>query len=97
MPAQCLESRNHLVTISMSSIVLIAALTFSLAQAHGSEWGDLPAIKGLDFSNVEIYPLIAVHTRNPRQDTSQLSPTRLLGLQSTSWSGFHQIERIPNH
>lgn len=37
MAAQCLEGRNHLVTISMSSMVLIAALTFSLAQAHGSE------------------------------------------------------------
>ena len=45
MAAQCLEGRNHLVTISMSSMVLIAALTFSLAQAHGSD-GRRTRIKG---------------------------------------------------
>ena len=78
MPDQCLEGLTHLVehhirrTISISSILLIVVLTFSLAQVHGSEWGDVPALKDLDFSNVEIHSLIAVQTRNGRQDSDHL-------------------------
>jgi len=78
VPDQCLEGLTHLVehhirrTISISSILLIVVLTFSLAQVHGSEWGDVPALKDLDFSNVEIHSLIAVQTRNGRQDSDHL-------------------------
>jgi hypothetical protein len=79
----------------MSSIVLIAALTFSLAQVHGSEWGDVPALKGLDFSNVEIYPLIAVHTRNADQDTSQLFSHTIARLAEHKLVGISPDRKDP--
>ena len=78
MPAHCLDGWNQLVmqnvcrNLSIFLIVLTAALAFPFTQAQGSEWGDVPALKGLVFSNVEIYALIAVQTRNAGQDTSQL-------------------------
>lgn len=96
MPDQCLEDRIHLVehyvrrTISISSIVLVAVLTLSLSKVHGSEWGDVPALKNLDFSNVEISSLIAVQTHNGREDTdhlihhmfTRLAEHKLVGISS---------------
>lgn len=78
MPALRINSWSHLVeqnvcrNILISSTILIALLAVTFTQAHGSEWGDLPAIKGLDFSTVEIHSMIAVQTSSGRKDTDHL-------------------------
>ena len=96
MPRQCLEARPHLIkhyvrrTIPISSTVLVAVLAFSLSKVHGSEWGDVPALKNLEFSNVEISSLIAVQTRDGRQDNdhlmhhmfTRLAEHKLVGISS---------------
>ncbi|MCS6290321.1 MAG: hypothetical protein H8K10_15305 [Nitrospira sp.] len=91
MPSQCLDllGRHHVCrTLSIASIVLSAGLAWPIAQVHGSEWGDVPAIKGLDFSKVEIYALIAVQTRNAGRDTSQLYAHTMARLAEQKLAGI---------
>lgn len=57
----------------LSAVLLLIVgipLTFSLAE--GSEWGDVPALKGLDFSKVEISTQIAVQTDHDSGDGHRL-------------------------
>ena len=58
MPAHCTFGWNHPVdqkvrrNLLTSSIALITLLAATFTQAQGSDWGDVPAVKGLDFSKV---------------------------------------------
>lgn len=56
----------------ISFVLLPLLLTGASTEAQASEWGDIPSIKGLDFSKVEIQTFIVVHTRDGRQDNGHL-------------------------
>jgi hypothetical protein len=90
MPADGIDGWSHRLGqnafryLLIFSIVLVALLAATSTQAQGSEWGDVPALQGLDFSQVELQPIIAVQTRNSFQDGTTLRRTCWLGLQSIS-------------
>lgn len=101
MPTQCLNGWKQLViqnvcqNLSIFFVVLTVALAFPFTQAQGSEWGDLPAIKGLDFSNVEISTLIVVHTYDARQDTTQLHAHTIARLAAHKLFGISRDPKDP--
>lgn len=101
MRAQCLRWQNALVapsvcrTIRLLTFVLTAAMAFTPTPVRSSEWGDVPAIDGLDFSNVEISTLIVIHTHDARQDTTQLHAHTIARLASHKLVGISPDPKNP--
>jgi hypothetical protein len=101
MPADGIDGWSHRIRqnafryLFISSIILFALLAATFTQAHGSEWGDVPAIKGLHFSKVAIQPIIAVQTSHSREDSTYLTSHLLARLAEHKLVGILPERKDP--